>query len=90
MYRKANMTTFTATKARAKLFDLLKGVNRTHQIFRISHKNGNAVLLSEDDYETLIETLELEETPGLLASIKKSRKEIEQGKSYSSDEIFGK
>jgi len=84
------MTTLTATKARTKLYDLLKGVNKAHQIVRIAHKSGNAVLISEEEYDTLVETLELERIPGFLGSIKKSRKEFKTGDSFSADEVFGK
>ncbi|MCX7011913.1 MAG: type II toxin-antitoxin system prevent-host-death family antitoxin [Candidatus Sumerlaeota bacterium] len=58
------MTTLTATDARRELFDLVKGATDRHEVYRIHHRRGSAVLLSEEDYESLLETLELLSTPG--------------------------
>lgn len=83
------MTTFTATKARSHWFELVKQSTKSHRMFRIRSKDGDAVLLSQEDYDSLLETLELLSTPGLLKSIQKARKEIKEGKTYSMQEVFG-
>jgi antitoxin YefM len=83
------MKTFTATQARKELFALLKRSVRGHQQFRIAHKDGNVVLLSQEDYENLLETLELLSTPGLVKSIRRAQREIAQGKTYSLEEVLG-
>ena len=83
------MKTLTATKARQKLFTLLRRSVRAHQQFRIAHREGNVVLMSQQDYESLLETLELLSTPGLLKSIRKARKEIARGQTYSLEEVLG-
>ena len=83
------MTTLTATAARAKWFSVLKNLKKTHRHYRISSKEGDAVLLSQEEYEGLIEILELLSTPGMAKSIKQANKEIKQGKTYSMDEVFG-
>ena len=83
------MNTVTATEARKRLFTLLKGATRGHRQFRITHKEGDTILLSEDDYQSLLETLELLSTPGLLKSIRRARREIARGETSSLDEVLG-
>ncbi|MFC1485176.1 type II toxin-antitoxin system Phd/YefM family antitoxin [bacterium] len=82
------MVNLNATKARKEFFEIIKDVINTHQIFHIHHKKGDVVLLSEEEYESLNETLELLSIPGFRESIKKSMKQIEKGETYSMDEIF--
>ncbi|MBI4064697.1 MAG: type II toxin-antitoxin system Phd/YefM family antitoxin [Elusimicrobia bacterium] len=82
------MTTLTATKAREQLFRLIERTTRRHEAFEITSRNGQAVLISEEDYEDLIETLELLSNPGLLKSIRKAKKEIASGKTYSLKKVF--
>ena len=83
------MESMTATEARTRLFTLVKQASRGHRQYRIMHTEGSAVLLSEDDYESLLETLELLSTPGLARSIRRARKEIARGETYSLDEVLG-
>lgn len=83
------MTTIPATAARRDFFDLVKGAAEGHQTYRIYHRKGTAVLLSEDDYEGLLETLELLSVPGFAASIKRSLRQAEKGRTISMDELFG-
>jgi len=83
------MTTLSATIARKDFFDLVKGVTNRHKTYRIQHSAGTAVLMSGDDYESLLETLELLSTPGFKESIKKSLHEMEKGETLSIDEVFG-
>ena len=49
--------TITASDARRDLFPLIKKVNDDHAPVRISSKGGNAVLMSEEDYEAWQETM---------------------------------
>ncbi len=83
------MKTYTATEARRELFTLLKRSVRGHQQFRITHKAGDVVVLSQEDYESLLETLELLSTPGLLKSVRQARREIAKGETYSLEEVLG-
>lgn len=83
------MVRVNATKARSELFDLLRKAVGGHETIRISTRDGDAVLISEEDYESLIETLELLSTPGLSKSIAKARQEIERGETFSLDEVLG-
>ena len=83
------MTTLTATDARREFFDLVKGVTRKHKIYRIHHRSGDAVLLSEEDYENLTETLELLSTPGFKQSMRHSVRQVQKGETLSLDEVLG-
>ena len=83
------MKTVTATDARNNLFKLLKGLTKQHRAYRITSKEGDAVLLSEEDYDSLMETLELLSIPGMAKSIQQARKEIKEGKTSSMKEVFG-
>lgn len=83
------MKTLTATEARRELFALLKQSVRRHEQFRITHRAGDVVLLSQDDFESLLETLELLSTPGLLKSVRRARREIAQGETYSLEDVLG-
>ncbi len=69
------MTSISATKARAKLYSLIDEANASHHPIQITGKRGNAVLLSEDDWRSISETLHLSSIPGMMESIKKGMKE---------------
>ena len=84
------MTTLTATEARQNLFHLVKKSVKGHVPVRITSKAGDVVLISEGDYESLLETLELLSTPGMLKSIKEAKADIKVGRTKSLKEVFGK
>ena len=63
------MTTLTATEARANLYKLLDEVAETHQPVLITGKRANAILISEDDWRAIKETLFLLSIPGMRESI---------------------
>ena len=63
------MTTITATKARAKLYQLVDSSAETHEPIQITGKRNNAILISEDDWRSIQETLHLVSIPGMRESI---------------------
>jgi len=63
------MTMLNATKARAKLYSLIDEAATTHQPIMIKGKRSNAVLLSEEDWNAINETLFLVSIPGMRESI---------------------
>ena len=63
------MTTMSATEARKQLYQLLDDVARSHEPVQITGKRGNAVLVSEDDWRAVQETLYLVSIPGMRESI---------------------
>ncbi len=68
------MTTLSASEARKRLNDLLDEVRETHEPIRIVGKRSSAVLISEEDWRAIEETLHLNSIPGLRESIKKGLK----------------
>ena len=63
------MTTISATEARKQLYKLLDDVARSHEPVQITGKRGSAVLVSEDDWRAVQETLYLVSIPGMRESI---------------------
>jgi prevent-host-death family protein len=65
------MTTVTITEARTKLFQLIDEVVASHQPVLITGKQGNAILVAEEDWHAIEETMYLLSIPGMRESIKK-------------------
>ncbi len=63
------MPTLTATQARARLYKLLDQVAVTHTPILITGKRANAVLVSEEDWRAIEETIYLLSIPGMRESI---------------------
>lgn len=71
--------TITASEARKDLFPLIKKVNDDHAPVRISSKGGNAVLMSEEDYEAWQETMFLLRSRRNAERLMKSIAEMDAG-----------
>jgi antitoxin YefM len=69
------MTILNASDARANLYRLIDQTNESHEPVIISGKRNNAVLLSEDDWNSIQETLYLTSIPGMRESIIEGMKE---------------
>ena len=69
------MSVLTVSEARANLYRLIDQTSETHQPVLISGKRTNAVLISEDDWSAIQETLHLLAIPGMRDSIKDSMAE---------------
>ncbi len=63
------MTTISASKARSSLFQLLDTVAAAHEPVLITGKRSNAVLIAEEDWRSINETLYLLNIPGMRESI---------------------
>lgn len=68
------MKTLTATQARKEIYRLLDEASETHEPIQITGKRTNAVLISEDDWRSIQETLYLSSIPGMQESIIKGLK----------------
>jgi antitoxin YefM len=68
------MTTLTATDARKRLYSLVDEVKESHEPVQIVGKRSSAVLVSEDDWRAIQETLYLTSIPGMRESIQKGLK----------------
>ena len=63
------MTTLNSTEARSNLYGLIAQVNESHEPVTITGKKGNAILISEDDWSAINETLMLLNIKGMRESI---------------------
>ncbi len=63
------MTAITATNARKDLYKLLQQVQETHEPVCITSKHGSGILISEEDFSAIQETLYLQSIPGMSQSI---------------------
>ncbi len=68
-------TTISVTGARAKLYQLVDETVSSHKPVVIKGKRGNAVLLSESDWNAISETLHLVSIPGVRESIQEGLNE---------------
>jgi len=64
------MPTVTATEARSKLYSLIDETNSSNEPIIIKGKRGNAVLISENDWRAIQETMYLLNIPGMRESIR--------------------
>ena len=65
------MTSITATAARKQLYGLLDEIAESHEPVQIAGKRSSAVLIAEEDWRTVQETLHLTSIPGMRESIVK-------------------
>jgi len=66
------MDAINITKARANLFKIIAEVNAHSELVILTNTKGkNAVLISEDDWNALQETIYLNSIPGMAASLQK-------------------
>jgi prevent-host-death family protein len=68
------MTTLSASEARRTLYSLVDEVKETHEPIQIVGKRSSAVLVSEEDWRAIEETLHLASIPGMRESIKNGLK----------------
>lgn len=79
------MIAVSATTARANLYRLIDQVNQESEPLTITGQRGNAVLIGEDDWRAIQETLFLDSVPGLSESILRARSEGVEGGSTELD-----
>jgi antitoxin YefM len=65
------MVSIPATKARANLYSLIDQASVSHVPVQITGKRSNAVLVSQEDWDAIQETLYLLSVPGMGESIRK-------------------
>lgn len=69
------MGTISATEARANLYRLIDEAATSHQPLLITGKRNKAVLVSQEDWEAIQETLYLLSVPGMRESIREGMAE---------------
>ena len=82
------MTSISITKARANLYQTVSEVNESSQPITITKNRGkNAVLVGEEDWKAIQETLYLNSIPGMSQSILASKEEdLSECTSYDPNE----
>lgn len=68
------MTNTTITGFRKNIFEFVDTAIRYNDVINVATKNGNAVVISEDEYNSLRETVYLMGVPGLVEGIQEARK----------------
>jgi antitoxin YefM len=68
------MTALSATEARKRLYNLVDDVKERHEPIQIVGKRNTAVLVSEEDWRAIQETLHLTSIPGMRESIRRGLK----------------
>jgi antitoxin YefM len=68
------MTALSASEARKRLYNLVDEVKETHEPVQIIGKRSSAILVSEEDWRSIQETLYLVSIPGMRESIKEGLK----------------
>jgi prevent-host-death family protein len=69
------MTSIPVTQARSRLYQLVDDAAASHVPVQITGKRSSAVLVSEDDWRSIQETLYLLSIPGMRESIRKGLRE---------------
>lgn len=82
------MTRLSLAEAQANLSKLVEAVLTTHERFELT-RNGErvAVLLSVDDYDSLLETLDILSNPDEVEAIQTGLADVERGQLSSADEV---
>ena len=85
------MKAITATDAKKRLLELIRDADESFERYCIT-RNGEpkAVLMSVDDYEGWLETIEIMGSKAAVDEIRKARRELDAGKGVPFDEILEK
>lgn len=74
------MTTITATNLRKNIFEILNNTAKYNELINVPTKEGSVIIMSDEDYRGLMETVYLYSQPGLVPKILKAAAEpIEEG-----------
>ncbi len=63
------MTTVNITNARQELYKFANSCLKYNDVINISTKEGNVIMISEEEYNNLLESLSLAGIPGMYESI---------------------
>lgn len=80
--------TIPLTQLRPKLPQIMDRLSKYFDRYVVTrHGKPEAVMLSEEDYESLLETIEILSDKELVGRIKKAKKEIAEGKTISLEKL---
>lgn len=83
------MKTLTATDAQKDFIELLKSAQEKHEVYHIQYCDGDAVLMSKNEYDELLETMHLLSAQGFREEFDQSVQEAANGQTESFEEVFG-
>ena len=82
------MTTLSLAEVRANLSKLVDEAVRTHERIVVTRRGRRAaVILSADDYDSIMETLAILSDPDAMREFRKAEAEAEAGRVYSLDPL---
>ncbi|MDK3656245.1 type II toxin-antitoxin system Phd/YefM family antitoxin [Staphylococcus pseudintermedius] len=79
------MTTLTYSNARKEFRKIINKVNDDSDVVTVTTNDRNAVIMSEDDYNAIMETLYLLQSPANAQRLMKSIAEAERGDTVKVD-----
>lgn len=83
------MTNTNITALRKNVFGFVDQAVTYGEVINVTTKNGNAVILSEADYNSMLETLHLCAIPGMVESIKAAEAQpLEECVPYDPEEAW--
>ncbi|MBT9131358.1 type II toxin-antitoxin system Phd/YefM family antitoxin [candidate division NPL-UPA2 bacterium Unc8] len=83
-----SINTISVRELRPKLADVLKAVHdKFDRYIIIKRGRPEAVIMSIDDYESILETMDIQSDRALMRHIGKAEKEIKQGRGHSLEKI---
>ena len=83
------MTTLNATKVRNNFFNLVEEVQKNANPLTVTiHGEPKVVMMPADEFESLIETVEIMNDPDLVKSIAEAEEEIKRGEYVTLEEVL--
>ncbi len=83
--------TLSATEAKQKFLEFVRTADKSYTRYIITHRGkGEAVLMSLDEYEGWLETLEIAANPKWREDLRKAEKESKRGKRLSFEQVTGR
>ncbi len=83
------MEKLAITTNQKDLINLVKLVTEENKIYELEGDKASAVIISQKNYESLQETIELLSIPGLRESLQRSLEQITNNETYSLDDVLG-
>ena len=85
------MTILTVTEAKARFLELIRDSDTRLERFVITRQGKPAaVVMNADEFEGWLETLEIMSDKKALSELRRARKELEQGKTKSFEDVVGR
>ena len=82
------VNTISVRELRPKLSKVIDNINKKFDRYVITRRGKpEIVMMSLDDYEGLLETLEIQSDPELMADIREAQEEMKKGKGKSLEQI---